>query len=57
MKVQQHSITYRRLRVSSLVVLAFIVTAALPRISGAVATDLSLQPPRNRTSMHGNGRR
>lgn len=32
-----------------LTVLLLIVVAAVPRMSGAVATDLSLQPPTNRT--------
>ncbi len=48
MKTQQRSLQYRRLPLASLALLT-LIAAALPRVSGAVATDLSLQPPTNRT--------
>jgi len=49
MKVPQYSIGFRKSSVKLFEVLLFITMSALPRISGAVATDLSLQSPMNRT--------
>ncbi len=42
-------IVRRKLAASPLAVLLLIAAAALPRVSGAVATDLTLMPPASRT--------
>jgi hypothetical protein len=49
MSLERGLIMHRELGVSPLAVLLLVTAAVLPRLSGAVATDLSLMPPMNLT--------